>query len=151
MPKTLTISHETAGWYACFSCEGVPIQPLPLTGKQISIDLGLETFATLSDGSQIANPRILRLAERRLKRAQRRVSRRVKGRHRRRKAVRLLARARRKVRRARADFHHKATTRQRSLWSGTTTPSIMRICRRPTCSGTTISRTASRMQDGARS
>jgi putative transposase len=68
----------------------------------------LESFATLSDGSQIANPRILRLAERRLKRAQRRVSRRTKGSHRRRKAIRLLARAHQRVRRARTDFHHKA-------------------------------------------
>jgi putative transposase len=106
-PKTVTISREADGWYACFSCEGVPIQPLPLTGQQTGIDLGLESFATLADGSQIANPRMLRLAERHLKRAQRRVSRRTKGSHRRRKAIRLLARAHQKVRRARTDFHHK--------------------------------------------
>jgi putative transposase len=85
----------------------VPIQPLPLTGHETGIDLGLESFATLADGSQIANPRLLRLAERRLKRAQRRVSRRKQGSHRRRKAIRLLARAHQKVRRGRADFHHK--------------------------------------------
>jgi putative transposase len=107
MPKTVTISLEADGWYACFACEGVPIQPLPATGQETGIDLGLESFATLADGSQIANPRIFRVAERALKRAQRRVSRRVKGSHRRRKAVRLLARAHQKVRRARRDFHHK--------------------------------------------
>jgi putative transposase len=106
-PKTVTISHEADGWYACFSCMGVPIQPLPPTGQQTGIDLGLESFATLADGSQIANPRILRVAERKLKRAQRRVSRRKKGSHRRQKAVHLLARAHQKVRRARSDFHHK--------------------------------------------
>jgi putative transposase len=106
-PKTVTISREADGWYACFSCEGVPMQPLPVTGKETGIDLGLESFATLADGSQIANPRILRLAERRLKQAQRRVSRRKQGSHRRRKAVRLLARAHQKVRRARRDFQHK--------------------------------------------
>lgn len=108
MPKTVTISREADGWYACFSCVGVPIQPLPLTGQETGIDLGLESFATLADGSQIANPRILRLAEWQLKRAQRRVSRRKQGSHRRRKAVRLLARAQLRVRRARRDFHHKA-------------------------------------------
>ena len=106
-PKTVTISREADGWYACFSCEGVPMQPLPVTGKETGIDLGLESFATLADGSQIANPRILRLAERRLKQAQRRVSRRKQGSHRRRKAVRLLARAHQKVRPARRDFQHK--------------------------------------------
>jgi putative transposase len=107
-PKTVTISREADGWYVCFSCEGVPIQPLPLTDQEMGIDLGLEAFATLADGSPIANPRILRLAERRLKRAQRRVSRRrTQGSHRRRKAVRLLARAHQQVRRARRDFRHK--------------------------------------------
>jgi len=65
----------------------VPIQPLPATGHETGIDLGLESFATLADGSQIANPRIFRVAERKLKRAQCRVSRRKKGSHRRRKAV----------------------------------------------------------------
>jgi putative transposase len=106
-PKTVTIKREADGWYACFSCDQVPIQPLPLTGQQIGIDLGLESFATLADGSQVPNPRIFRVAELNLKRAQRRVSRRVKGSHRRRKAVKLLAKAHQTVRRARADFHHK--------------------------------------------
>jgi putative transposase len=105
--KTVTISREADGWYACFSCEGVPIQPLAATGQETGIDLGLESFATLANGSQIANPRIFRLAEMALKRAQRRVSRRKQGSHRRKKAVVLLAKAHLTVRRARADFHHK--------------------------------------------
>jgi putative transposase len=106
-PKTVTISREADGWYACFSCAGVPIQPLPATGQETGIDLGLESFATLADGSHIANPRPFRVAERTLKRAQRRVSRRKLGSRRRQKAVRLLAKAHQRVRRARADFHHK--------------------------------------------
>src|SRR5215472_6319193 len=106
-PETVTISREADGWYAGFACEGVPVQPLPPTGQETGSDLGVESFATRSDGSQIANPRLLRRAERRLQRAQRRVSRRTQGSHRRRKAVRLLARAHQKVRRARRDFPHK--------------------------------------------
>jgi putative transposase len=92
-PKTVTLSREADGWYVAISCAEVPIKPLPRTGQQTGIDLGLESFATLADGSQIANPRIFRVAERTLKRAQRRVSRRKKGSKRRRKAVYLLARA----------------------------------------------------------
>jgi putative transposase len=76
-------------------------------GRRPGIDLGLESFATLADGSQIANPRHYRTAERAVKKAQRRVSRRKKGSRRRHKAVQLLARAHQKVRRARADFQHK--------------------------------------------
>jgi putative transposase len=107
-PKTVTISQEVDGWYACFSCDEVPIEPLPATSQETGIDLGLESFATLANGTQIANPRIFRVAEMNLKRAQRRVSRRVKWSNRRRKAVTLLAKAHAKVRRARQDFQHKA-------------------------------------------
>jgi putative transposase len=80
---------------------------VPLTGQETGIDLGLESFATLADGSQIANPRFFKVAELNLKRVQRRVSRRQKGSQRRRKAVALLAKAHQRVRRARTDFHHK--------------------------------------------
>jgi Probable transposase len=125
----------------------VPIQPLPATGHETGRDLGLESFATLADGSQIANPRIFRVAERKLTRAQCRVSRRKKGSHRRRKAVRLLAKAHQKVRRARVAF----TTRWRSPWSGSTTPSTTKTCRRPTCSGITIWQSPSRTPAGVRS
>ena len=106
-PKTVTVSREVDGWYVCFSCAEVPVTPLALTSQETGIDLGLESFATLADGSQIANPRIFRVAELNLKRAQRRVSRRKKGSKRRRKAVLLLAKAHQKVRRQRQDFHYK--------------------------------------------
>ena len=106
-PKTVTISREADGWYACFSCADVPIRPLPQTGQETSIDLGLEAFATLSSGERIFSPGWYRKAERALKTAQRRVSRRKKGSNRRRKAVTLLAKAHQTVKRQRQDFHHK--------------------------------------------
>jgi putative transposase len=106
-PKTVTISREADGWYACFSCADVPVQPLPTTGQQTGIDLGIEAFATLSNGTRIFYPGWYRKAERALKTAQRRVSRRQRGSNRRRKAVKLLARAHQKVMRQRQDFHHK--------------------------------------------
>jgi putative transposase len=106
-PKTVTISREADGWYVCFSCIDVPAQHVPPTGQEVGIDLGIEAFATLSDGTRVFSPSWYRNAERRLKTAQRRVSRRKKGSNRRRKAVTLLAKAHQKVRRQRADFHHK--------------------------------------------
>jgi putative transposase len=105
--KTVTISKEVDGWYCCFSCAEVPTEPLPPTGEETGIDLGLEAFATLADGTRIDNPRQYRRAEKALQKAQRRVSRRKKGSKRRRKAVQLLARKHQKVRRQRQDFHHK--------------------------------------------
>ena len=106
-PKTVTISKEADGWYVCFSCADVPMQPLPETGQETGIDLGIEVFATLSDGARIFNPGWYRKAEHRLKTTQRRVRRRKKGSARRRKAVTLLAKAHQKVHRQRQDFHHK--------------------------------------------
>jgi putative transposase len=111
-PETVTNDQarsrrQADGWRVAMSSAEVPSRPVPLTGEQTGIDLGVESFATRADGSQIATPRIFRVAEMQLKRAQRRVCRRVKGRHRRRKAVQILAKAHARVRRARADLHHK--------------------------------------------
>jgi putative transposase len=106
-PKTVAIRKEAAGWYVCFSCADVPIQPLPQSGQETGIDLGIEAFATLSDGTRIFSPGWYRKAKQALKTAQRRVTRRKKGSHRRHKAVALLAKAHQKVHRQRTDFHHK--------------------------------------------
>ena len=70
-PKTATIRRTATGkWYVTISCEWEPT-PLPATGRQVGIDVGLVTFATLSAGDEIANPRFFRREERALARAQR--------------------------------------------------------------------------------
>jgi putative transposase len=66
-PKTVTISHEADGWYVAISCADVPMKPLPPTGKETGIDLGLESFATLADGTRILTPGCYRKAERYLR------------------------------------------------------------------------------------
>ena len=106
-PKTVTILREADGWYVCLSCADVPMHPLPETGQETGIDLGIESFATLADGTRILTPAYYRKAERYLAKCQQRVSRRKKGSARRRKAVKLLAKAHLKVKRQRQDFHHK--------------------------------------------
>ena len=106
-PKTITIREEADGWYACIACADVPVQPLPVTGEETGIDVGLESFATLANGEQIANPRHYRKAELRLQKAHRRVSKRKKGSKRYRKAVHLLRKHYQKVARQRRDFQHK--------------------------------------------
>jgi len=105
--KTVTVSKEADGWYVCFSCAEVPAQPLPLTGQETGIDVGLQVFLITADGQPVENPRHYRRAERALKKAQQRVSRRKQGSKRRRKAVQVLARQHQHVRRQRRDFHHK--------------------------------------------
>ncbi len=107
-PKTVTIRMRRTAGTSVSRAPMSRLAPLQLTGQETGIDLGLESFATLADGTMIHNPRCYRRAERRLKTAQRRVSRRKKGSNRRKKAVQLLAKAHQTVRRQRQDFHHKA-------------------------------------------
>jgi putative transposase len=85
----------------------VPIQPLPATGQETGIDLGLESFATLANGQHIFTPSYYRKAEAYLRRCQRRVARRKKGSQRRAKAVKLLAKAHQHIANQRRDFHHR--------------------------------------------
>jgi putative transposase len=105
--KTVTISKEADGWYVSCSCAEVPVEPLPLTGKETGIDVGVQVFLVTADGQSVANPRHYRKAERALQKAQQRVCRRKKGSKRRRKAVQVLAKQHQHVRRQRSDFHHK--------------------------------------------
>jgi putative transposase len=106
-PKTVTIRREAGGWYACISCADVPMRPLPLTGNEIGIDVGLKVFLITAEGEIVENPRHYRNAEKQLAKAQWRVSRRKKGSKRRKKAVAQLKRKHQTVARQRRDFHHK--------------------------------------------
>jgi putative transposase len=55
--KAVTISREADGWYVSFSCAEVPVEPLPLTGKETGIDVGLKVFLITADGAPVENPR----------------------------------------------------------------------------------------------
>jgi putative transposase len=71
-PKTATLSRSSSGkWSVCFSSEWAEPSPLPQTGRQVGVDVGLRTFATLSTGAEIANPRFFRQEEQALAKGQR--------------------------------------------------------------------------------
>ena len=116
-PKTCTVSRKADGWYASIACEVEP-QPLPATGQDVGIDVGIENFATFSDEqAPLANPRHLHKAQAGLRKAQKRLERRtcrdrngkLAGRQsqRRAKAKVLLQKAHLRIARARLDFQHK--------------------------------------------
>ncbi len=107
MSKTVTISREADGWYAIFSCADIPAQPLPPTGRETGIDVGLKVFLITADGEVVENPRHYRRGEKKIAKAQRRVSKRKKGSKRRGKAKALLGKAHQHVQRQRLDFQHK--------------------------------------------
>lgn len=77
--KTLTVRRDAVGnWYACFSCE-VPEHPHPRCETAVGVDVGLESFLTLSNGEKVANPRFFRKDEKALVKAQRQLSKAEKG------------------------------------------------------------------------
>src|SRR6266550_1656863 len=77
--KTCTIRRSSTGkWYVSFSVECEP-EPLPETPTQVGIDVGLKTFATLSNEEEIGNPRFFRKEEKALARVQRKHSKLTKG------------------------------------------------------------------------
>lgn len=109
--KTCTIKREADGWFVIFTVEENQCPYFPKTGESVGVDVGIESFATLSTGEAIANPTYYRKAERALKTAQRCISRRKKGSNRRRKAVQLLAKKYQKITRQRLNFFHKLSLR----------------------------------------
>jgi len=107
--KTVTAKREAGRWFVCFSVEMREPEPMPACDVAAGIDVGLTTFAVLSDGREIANPRHFRTAERRLRIAQRKLARRKERSRRRLKARQEVARVHIHVANQRRDFHHKRT------------------------------------------
>ncbi|MFF2080180.1 RNA-guided endonuclease InsQ/TnpB family protein [Kitasatospora sp. NPDC058162] len=110
-PSSVTVVLDPSGRYHAGFVVDVEPEYLPEVDAEIGIDLGLTTYAVLSDGSVIDNPRFLRKAERGLKAAQRELSRKAKGSKNRAKAREKVARAHAKVADTRKDWLHKQTTR----------------------------------------
>jgi putative transposase len=104
--KTLTVCRSGEKWYACFFCE---IQQAPLSKVEavVGIDVGLESFATLSTGEKIKNPRFFREVEVKLAKAQRRLSKATKGSTDRKKQRKKVSNIHIKIANKRSDFAHK--------------------------------------------
>lgn len=113
IPKMATVSKDPCGrYFIAFACE-VEIQPLPLTGKTVGLDLGIKDVVVSWDGERVTksgNPRHLKRQLKHLKRQQRRLSRMTKGSNRRRKQRVKVARIHARIAAMRADFLHKTTT-----------------------------------------
>ena len=109
-PSSVSIVKDASGRYFASFVVQVDTEPLPEADSEVGIDLGLSTFAVLSNGQKIASPRFLRRAERRLKKAQRALSRKEKGSRNRVKARIRLAKAHARVADTRRDRAHKHST-----------------------------------------
>jgi putative transposase len=108
--KTCTIRREAEKWYACFSCE-IEAEASSNIEKSIGVDLGIENFATLSDGQQIENPRFFKSAEKELAKVQRKLSKCEKGSPERRKQKKIVSKVHERIKNKRTDFCHKISRR----------------------------------------
>jgi len=64
MAQTFTISRMADKWYVSFAIKAEKVPPLRhLVATPIGIDLGVSTFATLSDGNFYKSPRPLKKAK----------------------------------------------------------------------------------------
>jgi putative transposase len=107
VPSSVTVIREADGrYYASFVVEREADQ-FPPCDRETGIDVGLASLAVCSDGMVIPNPRFLRKAERRLRKAQQALSRKEKGSRNRARARHRVAVLHRKVRETRLDHAHK--------------------------------------------
>ena len=105
--KTVTVQCDNnARWSVCFSCE-VEIKPLPPTDKIVGIDVGLKTFATLSDGTAIKRQRWMKRDASDIARLQRKKERFAKGTTKRRKVIHALGHAYKRSTNRRGNFTHQ--------------------------------------------
>jgi putative transposase len=68
--KTIAVKRDGRRWFLVLSCDDVPIRPLPATGLEVGVDLGVTVFLATSDGDLVDNPRHGRQAAGRLAAAQ---------------------------------------------------------------------------------
>jgi len=107
--KTLTIKKTSTGkWFATFSCELEDLNIVQPVDNSVGIDLGLTTFATMSDGTVIPRQRFFDQYKKRLASASRKRELQPKGSKQRNKARLIESKIHEKLANIRKDFAHKA-------------------------------------------
>ena len=117
-PKHITISQDGDRWYCSVTCEVSIQEKKKKTDNLVGIDLGLISFAVLSDGTVIDNPKHLKKYEDKLTKEQRRLSRKQEGSKNRNKQRKKVRRIHQKIRAARSDFLHKTTSYMIAKYDG---------------------------------
>jgi putative transposase len=107
--KQVTIKLRAGKWFASFLVEcDLPKREVNATREpSVGVDLGLSTFATLSNGSKFPNPRPMKRRLRLLKRRQRQLSHKKKQSNRRAIARLRVSKIHKKVSDYRKEFHHE--------------------------------------------
>lgn len=104
-----TVSMNCCGQYFVSVLVDTEINHKVKTGKSVGIDLGLKSFATLSDGIVVDNIKFFREKQSEIAKMQKHLSRKIKGSNRYRKNKLRIARIHNKIANKRAYFLHNVT------------------------------------------
>ncbi len=105
-----TVSREADRWFVSLTCEAELPEPEPVIGEVVGIDVGLNYFAVMSNGTKIEAPKPLGKYLKKLRRLAKKHSSKQKGSNNQKKSALALARLHRRIRNIRQDFIHKLTT-----------------------------------------
>jgi putative transposase len=103
-------TRDAKGWSVSLQMR-IAARPLPVTGKQIGIDVGLKELAVLSTSEALPNPRIAKRTERELRRRSRALSRCERGSNRRRKVKMAVTRWHARIQNARNTYLHQVSAK----------------------------------------
>jgi putative transposase len=109
-PSSVTVIKDRAGRYFLSFVVEIQLEIKPASNQAIGIDLGLKTFAALSNGERASSPDYSQL-DRKIKRSQRKLSRRQKHSKRRERMRFKVAKLKARLRDIRKDFLHKLSTK----------------------------------------
>jgi len=107
---SVTVRRRANRWFVSVTVEEDILDPQPVRGVPVGVDLGVKTLATLSDRTTFTNPRALGRRLRKLRKLSKSLSRRQKGSKNREKAKTRLAKMYLRVFNIRQDTLHKVTT-----------------------------------------
>lgn len=109
-PKNATVSRRGRNWFVSVQIEQQVPDPVPASTSAVGIDLGVNRFATLSDGTFYEPLNSFRRLEKKLAREQRRLSRKRKFCRNWRKQKEKITRLHIRIADARQDYLHKVST-----------------------------------------
>jgi putative transposase len=109
-PSSVTVIKDCANrYFLSFVVEVEPIQ-VDAKNQSIGIDLGIKTFAMMSNGEKAKSPDYSK-QDRKVRKLQKSLARQVKGSNRRHKTRLRIAKAHNKIADTRKDFLHKLSTK----------------------------------------
>jgi putative transposase len=107
--QTFTLSKSGSRWFVSF-CVGAERLPVKQLQDSVGIDVGIKSFATLSNEQVFDAPKPLKQAKTKLARLQRKAAKQVKGSNNQRKIYQKIGRIHARISAIRQDFLHKLTT-----------------------------------------